>query len=122
MCPLYKYSCDKCNIEFEDISTVAERTDTKCPKCKGKTRQLVTSFGIVTPKGEQKVQLFREHVKSKWESIERRAQKDPSLIEHNPNNLKRYNAAQAKKQNAARTGFNFAATKARNNKKIGRSK
>lgn len=31
--PLYEYHCPKCNKDFEDFMTYAERNSTRCPQC-----------------------------------------------------------------------------------------
>lgn len=32
--PLYKYECNDCSFGFEEIRTIANRKNAKCPKCK----------------------------------------------------------------------------------------
>ena len=31
--PIYNYKCKKCELEFEDIKNIEERTNGKCPNC-----------------------------------------------------------------------------------------
>lgn len=44
--PLYEYECTKCGHRFEVIQKLKDRPLTKCPKCKGKLRKLLSAPAI----------------------------------------------------------------------------
>ena len=44
--PLYEYRCTKCGHRFEKIRKFSDPLVKKCPKCKGKVEQLLSSPAI----------------------------------------------------------------------------
>ena len=42
--PVYDYHCNKCNKEYELVSSVAERNNVNCPDCNTKLDKLVSSL------------------------------------------------------------------------------
>ena len=40
--PTYEYECGKCGLRFERRQAIAEAPLTKCPKCQGPARRLVS--------------------------------------------------------------------------------
>ena len=40
--PTYQYKCLKCGHEFEEFQKMTDAPVESCPKCKGKTRRMVT--------------------------------------------------------------------------------
>ena len=44
--PLYEYRCTKCGHRFEKIQKFSDPHVKKCPKCKGKVEQLLSSPAV----------------------------------------------------------------------------
>lgn len=44
--PLYEYECTKCSHRFEVIQKVGAKALTRCPKCRGKLRKLLSAPAI----------------------------------------------------------------------------
>lgn len=44
--PLYEYRCLKCQKDFEFLQKISEKPKTKCPKCAGKLKKLVSESGF----------------------------------------------------------------------------
>jgi putative FmdB family regulatory protein len=40
--PTYQYKCSKCGYEFEEFQKMTDAPVESCPKCKGKTRRIIT--------------------------------------------------------------------------------
>jgi len=40
--PTYQYKCDECNFEFEEFQKMSDAAIEICPKCKGKTRRMIS--------------------------------------------------------------------------------
>jgi len=38
----YQYKCDDCDYEFEEFQRISDKPITTCPKCKGKTRRIIS--------------------------------------------------------------------------------
>jgi putative FmdB family regulatory protein len=49
--PIYEYKCTQCGEKFEKLQKMSDRPTSKCPKCKGEAKRLIssTSFSL---KGE----------------------------------------------------------------------
>ena len=45
--PTYEYQCTKCDHSFEVVRRITEEPLTKCEKCGGKVRKVVSPVGIV---------------------------------------------------------------------------
>ena len=41
--PTYEYQCQKCKHEFEAFQQIKDRPLSKCPKCKGEVKRLISS-------------------------------------------------------------------------------
>jgi putative FmdB family regulatory protein len=44
--PIYEYECTKCKHRFEVIQKFSDRGRTRCPKCKGALRKLISAPAI----------------------------------------------------------------------------
>lgn len=44
--PIYEYQCEKCGHLFELIQKFSDRPKTKCPKCRGTLRKLISASAI----------------------------------------------------------------------------
>ena len=44
--PVYDYKCEKCGV-FEIEQRISEKPLSKCPKCRGKVKRLISAPGIV---------------------------------------------------------------------------
>ncbi len=42
--PIYEYRCTKCSHQFEELSNSCCAPQPECPKCKGKTEKLLSTF------------------------------------------------------------------------------
>ena len=40
--PTYEYECSKCKYTFEEFQSINEKPLTRCPKCKGELRRLIS--------------------------------------------------------------------------------
>lgn len=40
--PTYQYKCDVCSYEFEEFQKMSDAAIEICPKCKGKTRRMIS--------------------------------------------------------------------------------
>jgi putative FmdB family regulatory protein len=40
--PTYEYKCTKCGYRFEEFQAITDPPIDKCPKCKGKTKRLIS--------------------------------------------------------------------------------
>ena len=49
--PTYDYKCLKCGETFEAFQKISDKPLTKCPKCKGKVRRLISSGSGLIFKG-----------------------------------------------------------------------
>lgn len=44
--PIYEYECTKCGHRFELIQKFSDQPKTKCPKCRGAVKKLISSAAI----------------------------------------------------------------------------
>lgn len=44
--PLYEYECEKCSARFEFIQKFSDPPKTRCPKCKGRLKRLLSPPGL----------------------------------------------------------------------------
>lgn len=49
--PTYEYRCDSCGHEFEEFQSISDPPVTICPKCKGKTRRVISGGAGLIFKG-----------------------------------------------------------------------
>ena len=40
--PTYQYKCENCGYEFEEFQKMSDAAIEICPKCKGKTRRIIS--------------------------------------------------------------------------------
>ncbi len=45
--PIYKYGCESCGYEFEELQKISDKPIEKCPKCSGKVRKKVTHSSFI---------------------------------------------------------------------------
>jgi putative FmdB family regulatory protein len=50
--PTYEYECTKCNHKFDEFQRITDKPLSKCPKCKGKLRRLISGGAGVIFKGK----------------------------------------------------------------------
>ena len=49
--PTYEYKCEDCGYKFEKFQAMTDKSLTKCPKCDGKVRRLISAGGGIIFKG-----------------------------------------------------------------------
>lgn len=49
--PTYEYQCVKCEHRFEEFHGISEQPKLKCPKCRGRTRRLISGGAGLLFKG-----------------------------------------------------------------------
>jgi putative FmdB family regulatory protein len=45
--PTYDYECTKCRHRFEHRRSFSDNGTVKCPECKGKAQQIITSVPVI---------------------------------------------------------------------------
>lgn len=49
--PTYEYECQKCGHEFEVFQSIVDKPLSRCPKCRGKVRKLISQGAGIIFKG-----------------------------------------------------------------------
>ena len=49
--PTYEYECEKCTHRFEEFQGITEKPLTRCPKCGGRVRRLISAGAGLLFKG-----------------------------------------------------------------------
>ncbi len=49
--PTYEYECSSCEHRFDQFQAISEKPISKCPKCGGKTRRLISAGAGILFKG-----------------------------------------------------------------------
>jgi putative FmdB family regulatory protein len=49
--PTYEYKCEDCGYTFEKFQAMRDKALTKCPKCEGRVRRLISGGGGIIFKG-----------------------------------------------------------------------
>ncbi len=50
--PTYEYKCTKCGYEFEEFQSITDPPESTCPKCKGKTKRIISGGSGFLLKGQ----------------------------------------------------------------------
>lgn len=45
--PIYEYKCNDCSTRFELRRSFDDESESPCPKCKGKTRRVLSAVPII---------------------------------------------------------------------------
>jgi putative FmdB family regulatory protein len=49
--PTYEYECKECKYRFEEFQKITDKPLTRCPKCKGEVRRLISGGAGLIFKG-----------------------------------------------------------------------
>jgi len=49
--PTYEYECQKCGHGFELFQSISDKPRSRCPKCRGKVRRLISGGAGIAFKG-----------------------------------------------------------------------
>jgi putative FmdB family regulatory protein len=93
--PLYEYSCGKCGLEFEELKSSRDQSDTTpCPNCKEASKRQMSSFAPVVAGGtvvEPVDMTIGREADKRWQNYHDRQSK-----RHNNQELKVFDLPKAK--------------------------
>ncbi len=93
--PTYEYECSRCNYNFEEFQRITEKPLTKCPKCSGRLRRLITGGAGLIFKGSGF--YVTDYKKSNLPQVQEEKKKDLQKSQEKPKTSAKTSSEQQRK-------------------------